>query len=122
LARPEIIELLTGVWMEAANWAVGHFVLMPDHLHLFCAPAGKEAVPLGNWVRYWKGRSTREWPFCSEKPIWQQDFWDRQLRRSESYAQKWDYVMDNPVRAGFCVRAQDWPYRGELVELRFHDS
>ena len=41
----------------------------------------------------------------NDRPIWQRHFWDTQLRRGESYDQKWDYVMQNPVRAGLaeCV-------------------
>jgi putative transposase len=28
------------------------------------------------------------------------------------YAAAWAYVAHNPVRAGLCVRAQDWPWSG----------
>lgn len=57
---------------------------------------------------------TRAWPHRAQVPIWQREFWDRQLRRSESYAKKWHYVSDNPVRNGYVRRAEDWPYQGEL--------
>ncbi len=122
LNRPEINELLTGIWSDSVDWVVGRYVLMPDHLHLFCAPARIEAIPLGNWVRYWKRRASGGWPHRDERPVWQDDFWDRQLRSSESYAGRWDYVMNNPVRAGLCATAADWPYRGEIVAVRFHDA
>jgi REP element-mobilizing transposase RayT len=122
LARPEIRELMIATWRDSADWLVGRFVLMPDHLHLFCAPAGRESAPLANWVRFWKSRSSSIWPFPGEKPAWQADFWDRQLRRTDRYARKWEYVVNNPVRAGLCLRAEDWPYQGELVEFRFHDG
>jgi len=39
------------------------------------------------------------------------------LRRGQSYDEKWDYVVDNPLRAGLVERAQDWPYQGELNVL-----
>ena len=32
------------------------------------------------------------------------------LRDAESYAQKWQYVRENPVRQGLVERAEDWPY------------
>ena len=43
-----------------------------------------------------------------ETPVWQRHFWDTQLRRSESYDQKWQYVVENPVRAGLVARSEDW--------------
>src|SRR5262249_6622132 len=46
---------LRSVWAEARAWLVGHYVLMPDHLHLFAAP-GQLEIPLDSWVRYWKSR------------------------------------------------------------------
>jgi len=49
-----------------------------------------------------------------QHPIWQPDFWDTQLRRSENYSSKGIYVADNAVRAGLVKRAEDWPFQGEL--------
>jgi hypothetical protein len=37
----------------------------------------------------------------------------------ESYAEKWNSVRDNPVRAGLVKTAHDWPYAGEIVSLVF---
>ena len=48
-------------------------------------------------------------------PIWQRSFFDHVLRNDESYAQKWNYVRENPVRAGLVTKADDWPYSGEIV-------
>ena len=48
-------------------------------------------------------------------PIWQRGFFDHVLRTDESYAQKWNYVRENPVRAGLVTKADDWPYSGEIV-------
>src|SRR2546423_8778192 len=74
---------------------------MPDHIHLFCAPAESETQPLLQWVKYWKSSAARNSIKSADGPVWQRHFWDTQLRRSESYDQKWQYVVENPVRAGF---------------------
>jgi putative transposase len=87
---------------------------MPDHIHLFCAPADFAAMPLESWVRFWKSDVTKHWNDPSQLPIWQRHFWDTQLRRTESYEEKWDYVIENPVRAGLISCSEDWPYQGEL--------
>jgi REP element-mobilizing transposase RayT len=94
---------------------------MPDHVHLFCAPNSFPAQSLNNWIVFWKNHVTRAWPNRDQIPIWQREYWDRQLRRVDSYAQKWDYVSDNPVRHGYVATAIDWPYQGEPNILEWHD-
>jgi hypothetical protein len=49
--------------------------------------------------------------------FWQREFFDQMLRSSESYSEKWNYVFENPVRAGLVTRAEDWPYAGEIEIL-----
>ena len=70
-------------------------------------------------MSYWKNEVTRQWPRDDEKPIWQREFWDTQLRREESYGKKWEYVRQNPVRAGLAASPDDWPYCGEVNVLRW---
>ena len=94
---------------------------MPDHLHLFCSPGTIPAQPLNLWIRYWQNLVTRSWPRPEEKPIWQKEYWDRQLRSGDSYGLKWDYVTNNPVRHKLCATPVDWPYQGELKLLRWHN-
>ena len=122
LARPDIQSLLETTWSRSSAWLVGKYVLMPDHVHLNCAPATRDALPLANWVRFWKSWSTREWPYPNEVPVWQRNFWDRQLRSRESYSEKWSYIEMNPVRAGLCTKPEAWPFRGELNPFRYHDA
>jgi putative transposase len=52
-------------------------------------------------------------------PHWQKTFFDHVLRNSESYADKWEYVSENPVRAGLVQRAEDWPFQGEIFLLDY---
>jgi len=114
LARTEAHLLLRAAWQQAHGWIVGRYVIMPDHLHLFCAPSEVEFPSLIAWVRYWKMRVSRQWPWPDEQPIWQKSMWDRQMRRGEHYGAKWQYVRENPVRAGLCADADEWPYQGEM--------
>jgi putative transposase len=50
-------------------------------------------------------------------PVWQEDYFDRYLRSAESYGQKWQYVRNNPVRAGLVRCPEDWPYQGRIWSL-----
>lgn len=119
LADNAVHRLLIEAWRLATSWTVGRYVIMPDHVHLFCAPGNLHPQPLLQWVSFWKSHATRHWPRPVELPIWQRHFWDTQLRRGENYGQKWDYVVENPVRAGLVECAEDWRYKGELHELRW---
>jgi putative transposase len=122
LARPDVVALLLDCWRKADHWLVGRYVIMPDHLHLFCAPAKSPITPLKQWVRFWRAVATRRWPHPAEKPVWQRDFFDRQLRNGESYHQKWLYLWENPIKDGLVKRPEDWPYQGELNILPWHDA
>jgi putative transposase len=147
LANPAAHELLLASWREARLWLLGRYVIMPNHLHLFCTPAinyggtsfvssqtslsevanlgrhsGRLSNALEKWVEFWKSHSARHWLNPEHAPIWQRHFWDTQLRRDESYNQKWHYVVENPVRAGLVKHACDWPYHGEMNELRWYSQ
>jgi len=111
-ALADSVGVIIDAWRRAESWSVGRYVVMPD-LHLFCAPAVFPIEPLMQWVRYWKSIASRNRPRPQEQPIWQRDFWDTQLRRSENYDSKWQYVVDSPVRAGLA----EWPFQGELSFL-----
>jgi putative transposase len=104
------------------NIAVGRYVLMPDHVHLFvCGPPDFE---LGRWIGMLKQCLEKALLASAspagrrlQKPFWQRGFFDHVLRSEESYAQKWDYVRDNPARAGFVIDPDDWPYAGEIIRI-----
>ena len=118
LASPDVHEALEETWRNADAWAVGRYVMLPDHLHLFCSPRDP-AVALPSWIAYWKSLASRRWPRPGEKPLWQKNFWDTELRTHERYEWKWQYVFANPVRRGLVARAEEWPFAGEIECLEW---
>ena len=119
LANERVHAVLRGAWGRADSWLVGRYVIMPTHVHLFCAPILHVPRSLERWVAYWKSIASQTWPEAADLPIWQRHFWDTQLRRGENYDAKWDYVAANPVRAGLVERTDQWPFQGELNFLRW---
>lgn len=96
---------------------VGRYVLMPDHLHLFVI---LDAISLSNWVKSLKNYLSKTLRSAAQEgPHWQKGFFDYLLRSSESYSQKWGYVRENPVRAGFVSKPKDWDYTGEIHDLEY---
>ena len=95
--------------------AIGRYVIMPDHIHLFVR--GSLDFVLVQWMRILK--RSLSGAIHEAAPHWQSGFFDHLIRHSESYAEKWEYVRMNPVRAGLCRQPEDWPYQGEIVSISY---
>jgi REP element-mobilizing transposase RayT len=96
----------------------GRFVIMPSssRVRFF----DEERINLSRWMKALKGSLSalfRNKLF--DPPFWQKGFFDHVLRSAESYGEKWHYVRENPVRAGFVSRWETWPYAGEIFDLEF---
>jgi REP element-mobilizing transposase RayT len=115
LAKAEMHDRFAGFAHEAERRgiAVGRYVLMPDHMHLFVA--GGPDFLLTQWVRMLKRTLSKSIPDAA--PHWQQGFFDHIIRHTESYAEKWEYVRQNPVRAGLVSESESWPFQGEIVRI-----
>jgi len=94
--------------------AIGRYVIMPIHIHLFAR--GSYDFPLTQWMRLLKRNLSKA--ISAPPPHWQKGFFDHLIRHGESYAQKWEYVCQNPVRAGLVKHHEDWPWQGECVRLK----
>ena len=121
LANDSTTQIFIEEWRAARErhgWAVGRYVIMPDHVHFFCR-AELDAKPLSVFIQKWKQwtskRMARELKVAGR--VWQEEFFDHVLRSSESYSRKWDYVKENPVRAGLVKNSVDWPFQGEIESL-----
>jgi putative transposase len=121
LAESWVWELLVNAWGPTDHWKVGKYVVLPDHLHLFCSPMMEGRLSLARWVASWKSLISRNWRFPRQGPLWQRSFWDRQIRSGESYDSKWAYVRQNPERHKLVQNSDDWPFQGEVHKLVWHD-
>ena len=87
----------------AQKWYLKVLLLMPDHLHMLVGIPGD--ANLSNLVRDFK-RITAKIAGIQ----WQRNFFDHRLRHDESEAEKFEYIRQNPVRAGLAAVAHEWPY------------
>jgi putative transposase len=105
LDRDEVAKIFISEWRAAHDrhgWAVGRYVIMPDHVHFFCRPE-RDAKSLSDFVGFWKSytsrrihapRQPRSTPAATT--LWQRGFFDHVLRSSESYSEKWNYIPGQP--------------------------
>ena len=59
LANDAFQAAFTGACVDADAWSVGRFMIMPDHVHLFCAPAKEPRIAIKRWSGYLKERVTK---------------------------------------------------------------
>ena len=121
LAREELHEAFRTFCSRGVEHgvAVGCYVIMPDHVHLFVV-LPPEGMPLAKWVKALRsvlGKRLTELGIA--RPHWQEGFFDHLLRSAESYSEKWEYVRLNPVRAGLCGSPEIWPHQGEIGPVPF---
>jgi putative transposase len=96
---------------------VGRYVLMPDHIHLFTAFA-VDSISLSEWMKALKGTLSKVLKTATfAPPYWEKGYFDHVIRSRESYEAKWEYVRNNPLRAGLVQHVEDWPYAGQINEL-----
>jgi len=114
LAPPLWRDALVRSWIEADAWLVGAYIIMLDHVHLFCAP-NKDEITIEHSIAFWKRQFRRK--AGANAPKFQSRGFHHRLRRGENYAEKWEYVRANPVRAGLVKDPDEWPYQGVLHHL-----
>jgi putative transposase len=116
LADADVQSALHEIWRnEAAAWLVSEYLLMPDHLHLFCAPVNFDTA-IERWISFWKNCFTKR---RLVQGRFQRGGFHHRLRHAESYEDKWNYVRANPVRAGLVDEPDQWPFRGQVHNIRW---
>jgi putative transposase len=119
LANARAWETCRATFEKFDRWTILSALAMPDHLHLLVAPAfdrDASVSAFAKWFKrwfndtYWNCRPSgsdgipRTWH-------WQEGCFDRLLRSGESLSEKWEYVRQNPVRAGLVTNPDEWPYQ-----------
>ena len=103
---------------QRQGWTVLKVCFMPDHVHLLLSPMKEREQSLSEFMRAWKScvvlRLRRD---GDTEEIWQREFHDRLLRTDEKLNEKWEYVRQNPVRAGWCRESEEYPFSGTPEEI-----
>jgi REP-associated tyrosine transposase len=126
LAKPEAWKVCCAVFDKLDQWRILSAIAMPDHLHILAAPSDRDASvsDFAKWFKRWFNEAYRLSncrPSLSDGKLvawhWQEGCFDRLLRSEESVSEKWDYLRQNPVRAGLVTSPDDWPY-----QFQFNDN
>jgi putative transposase len=100
------------------------YCLMPEHLHLMLWNLREDSDS------YLAARFLRKHTSNALLPArYQKQAYDHVLDEKEQVRPAFEavchYILENPVRAGICLQAQDYPFSNSLIpgypELRVHD-
>ncbi len=116
IGQDVVKKSLEEVWSRADAWIVGYYMLMPDHLHLFCAPRDLRFT-IEKWMTFWKSQFSKKHP--DQEWEWQRKGVHHRLRNEQEFTDKWRYVNENPVRKGLVKTSEEWPFQGTVHPLRW---
>lgn len=92
-------------YQEMGKWHVSLALLMPDHLHALISFNTAQGLGMANLLGSWKRYTSRTFGIG-----WQRDFFDHRIRGDQDMTDKWDYIRENPVRAGLVDSFGNWPH------------
>ncbi len=117
LRRPKLAEKMSDALQhfEGQRYRLLAWCIMPNHVHVLM----ETLTPIARIVQGWKSVTAR-WALAhnedlklgipSPKHLWMRDYWDRYIRNDRHFENTVLYIHQNPVQAGLCQRAEDWPW------------
>jgi REP element-mobilizing transposase RayT len=110
-------QILITLWRDTTHWVVTDYVIMPDHIHLMVFASRNCATSLRSWTAWWKAQTTKELNFKAGK-LWLPDIWDTRMRSQDHWADKLNYIRENPFRSGLVSQSALWPFQGNLSQIK----
>ena len=95
---------------DSQRYRLAAWVVMPNHVHLLAAPC--VGYSLSNIMHSLKSYTAQEANRILNRrgKLWFEDYFDRYIRNAKHFENAINYIESNPVRAGLCKSARDWPF------------
>jgi len=93
-------------------------VIMPDHVHWLMQPLPKsdnKYWSLSSILHSIKSYSSKQIPQVMQHIgiVWQVERYDRIVRNHQEFINFWEYIRQNPVKAGLTELPEDYPFLWE---------
>ncbi len=111
---------------DSLRYQLFSWVVMPNHVHALCRQFA--GWPLSTIVKSWKSFTAHKINRRTHRSgtLWQADYFDRYIRNETHFLATARYIETNPVAAGLCETAVDWPWsfacRSADVSSAYPDS
>lgn len=127
--HPHVAEGRADIVVSCLRWlhwqrriACHAYVVMPDHVHLVFALGNGQNLPsVMTSFGAFTGRSLNSLDQSGGR-FWQKSFYDHVIRNPTDLQMKIDYVLANPVRKGFVLNPEDWPFSAAYPEWDLLDE
>ena len=120
----ETKEMFIQVMKEAKrtyNFKIKHYCIMNNHIHLLLEPTGNTNLSgLMQWILGVFARRFNKM-IGSFGHVWYDRFKSNIVRTFQQFTNTFEYISNNPVKAGICSSAKNYAYGGlyELSKRRF---
>jgi len=98
-------------FFDGQRYRLDAWVVMPNHVHAVLWPMPNHSLTA--IVQSWKRFTAREGNKLlgrTGEAFWQPEAFDHWIRDDAEHARCCRYVVNNPVKAGFCAAPEDWPW------------
>ncbi len=94
------------------------WVVMPNHVHLLMTRfENYELSEIMHSIKsYTAHEANKMLHRCGQ--FWMEEYFDRFIRNSRHFARTVRYIENNPVKAGLCEKASDWPFSSAWFKFR----
>jgi putative transposase len=119
-ADPTVVETAQSHFLRTAvteGYAVLAYCFMPDHLHMVVA-GSRESADFRRFVSAAKQAAGFAFARTQGVRLWQSNFFDRTIRRSDDLAAIMAYMLNNPVRAGMVDEPVHYAHWGSQLYAR----
>jgi putative DNA methylase len=112
LQQPDIAALVENALLhfDRERYRLHTWVVMPNHVHVLVTPFYGNS--LSSLVHAWKSFTAKAANrlLGRKGAFWFEEYFDRAIRDDRHFARAVAYIENNPVQAGLCAQAADWPF------------
>jgi len=117
LRNPQIAALIADSihYRHEKTYELNAFCIMPNHVHLVCKPLEKDDgthYAMSRIMHSLKRHTARESNklLNREGDFWQHENYDHVVRNDDEWRRIVNYVLNNPVKAGWVEKWEDWKW------------
>jgi len=112
LKNPEVANVVQNalLYFDSQRYRLPSWVIMPNHVHALLVPSRGHSLSsiLHSWKSFSSNQANKVLGRSGE--FWQEDYFDRYIRNAKHFGDAVDYIENNPVKAGLCLRKADWRF------------